>query len=157
MREMLGPDLLYVHSKISWINVTRNFINIHYRCCSIFSGKSLPESTVTIVMQFYNDDRVSTAMPGMKDYVSCRNSRNQKIHVQKRLILSNLKELFEFFREEYPSIAIGFSSFAALRPEHCVFAGQGGTHTVCVCPIHQNVKLMMIGRVLSSIHPYLHQ
>ena len=33
---------------------------------------------------------------------------------------------------ENPEIKIGFSSFATLRPAHCVLAGTGGTHSVCV-------------------------
>lgn len=30
-----------------------------------------------------------------------------------------------------------------MRPVQCVFAGDPGTHNVCVCPIHQNVKLKL--------------
>ena len=37
-------------------------------------------------------------MPGKKDYVSIGN----KVHFQKRLILSNLKELFAEFKNTYP-------------------------------------------------------
>ena len=40
---------------------------------------------------------------------------------------------------------MGFSKFAELRPKHCVLAGASGTHSVCVCTIHQNVKLMING------------
>ena len=36
---------------------------------------------------------------------------------------------------------IGFSSFANLRPRNCILAGAAGTHSVCVCIYHQNVKL----------------
>ncbi|XP_015127114.1 uncharacterized protein LOC107048461 [Diachasma alloeum] len=124
-------------------------------------GRPIPDETLTAVEQFYNDDRVSSNMPGMKDYVSSRNSANERIHIQKRLILSNLRELYEFFREDQPSVVIGFSAFASLRPKYCVLAGGSGTHTVCVCPIHQNVKLMMIGAnfkrlTASSAHPLEH-
>lgn len=84
-------------------------------------------------------------MPGMKDCVSARNSNGDKIKIQKRLILSNLKELHEFYRLRHEKNPIGFSSFASLRPKHCVLAGGSGTHTVCVCAIHQNVKLMFLG------------
>ena len=38
---------------------------------------------------------------------------------------------------------IGLSKFAELRPKECVLAGASGTHNVCVCTIHQNVKLML--------------
>ena len=36
-----------------------------------------------------------------------------------------------------------FFTFCALRPKHCVLAGSPGTHSICVCSIHQNVKLML--------------
>ena len=30
-----------------------------------------------------------------------------------------------------------------MRPRHCVLPGSSGTHSVCVCTIHQNSKLML--------------
>jgi len=36
-----------------------------------------------------------------------------------------------------------FSKFAELRPKRCILAWASGTHSVCVCAIHQNVKLLM--------------
>lgn len=38
---------------------------------------------------------------------------------------------------------IGCSKFAELRPPNCVLDGASGTHSVCVCTYHQNVKLMV--------------
>lgn len=84
-------------------------------------------------------------MPGKKDYVSIKNIDGTQTQVQKRLVLSNLKELFQHFRNENPDEKIGFSKFASLRPRNCVLAGASGTHTICVCVIHQNIKLMMLG------------
>lgn len=84
-------------------------------------------------------------MPGMKDFVSVPNEEGKRVHIQKRLILSNLNETYQFFKSEHPDIEIGFSRFASLRPRHCVLAGGNGTHTVCVCATHENVKLMLLG------------
>lgn len=112
----------------------------------MFTGQPISDTTRNTVVDFYKDDQVSRNMPGMKDYVSIRTDEGERIHVQKRLILSNLKELYTFFRSEYPEVQIGFSMFASLRPKNCVLAGAAGMHTVCVCAIHQNVKLMMIGK-----------
>ena len=77
-----------------------------------------------------------------KDTVSVRVG-NKKIACQKRLILCNLDEAYRIFKDKYPELKIGFSKFAELRPKYCVLAGSSGTHSVCVCTIHQNVKLMM--------------
>ena len=38
-----------------------------------------------------------------------------------------------------------------LRPKHCILAGASGTHSVCVCTIHQNVKLMVLGARLNKL------
>ncbi|XP_044591487.1 uncharacterized protein LOC123269717 [Cotesia glomerata] len=90
-------------------------------------------------------------MPGMKDFVSIRNDDGNQVPVQKRLVLSNLKELYQCFREINAAEKIRFSRFASLRPKHCVLAGASGTHTICVCTIHQNVKLMMLGANIHSL------
>lgn len=62
--------------------------------------------------------------------------------MQKRLLLMNLKELYAEFKKLNPDNKVGFSKFASLRPKQCVLAGSSGTHSVCVCVIHQNFKLM---------------
>ena len=67
------------------------------------------------------------------------------MHKQKLIILGNLKELYQAFNNEHSTLHIGFTKFAELRPKHCVLAGASGTHAVCVCTIHQNVKLMLEG------------
>lgn len=70
---------------------------------------------------------------------------NKRIHVQKRLVLCNLKELYEEYKNKFPNNKVGFSKFASLRPKNCILAGSSGTHSVCVCAIHQNLKLMLEG------------
>ena len=67
-------------------------------------------------------------MPGKKDYVSV--SRNTQ--KQKRLILSNLNELYANFKPKYVSTSIGFSKFCELQPKWCVLAGSSGTQCVFV-------------------------
>jgi hypothetical protein len=89
-------------------------------------------------------------MPGKKDFVSVKQGGKRE-HVQKRLVLSNLKEAYQLFKEKFPDEKIGFSKFAELRPKQCVLAGASGTHSVCVCTIHQNVKLMMLGAKLPDL------
>lgn len=103
---------------------------------------ALSQDTKNLVIDFYNNDDISRIMPGRKDYKSVKTSEGSKVHKQKRLILFNLKEAYTKFKELYPSVKIGFSKFAELKPEECVLAGAKGTHSVCVCTIHQNSKLM---------------
>ena len=75
-----------------------------------------------------------------------------KVHVQKRLLLSNLKETYQLFVERHPDKKIGFSTFD-MHPRECIIAGASGTHSVhvCVCTIHQNVKLMMVGSKMEDV------
>ena len=113
-------------------------------------GHALAVETTALVQSFYESDEVSRMMPGKKDYVSVRQAE-ERVHVQKRLVLSNLKEVYQLFKEMFPNKTIGFSKFAELRPKHCVLAGASGTPAVCVCTIHQNVKLMMVGGKVADL------
>ena len=40
-------------------------------------------------------------MPGKKDFVSIKHG-DRRVHVQKRLILNNLKEVYQQFKEKHP-------------------------------------------------------
>lgn len=105
-------------------------------------GKSLSCETASLAKCFYLNDEFSRMMPGKKDFVSIKENGVRR-HEQKRLVLCNLKELYTSFRAQHPENRIGFSTFASLRPENCILAGASGTHTVCVCTIHQNPILMI--------------
>ena len=119
------------------------------------AGPSLLPETVSLVHAHYESDEVSRVMPGKKDFASIRRD-GKHVHIQKRLVLSNLKELYQNFKVKFPSLKIGFSKFAELRPKHCVLAGASGTHSVCVCTIHQNVKLMILELRLADLPSYKH-
>ena len=113
---------------------------------------NLSESVVDQVTSFYENDSSSRMMPGKKDYVSVITDHG-RVHKQKRLVLGNLKELYQAFKNEHPTLHIGFTKFAELRPKHCILAGASGTHAVCVCTIHQNVKLMLEGVKIQRLSP----
>jgi hypothetical protein len=66
-------------------------------------------------------------------------------------VLCNLKEAYTNFKEKYPNLEVGFSKFSELRPKQCVLAGSSGTHSVCVCTTHQNMKLMFVGAKLDKL------
>lgn len=114
------------------------------------AGRTLPSTVVVDVRAFYCHDATSRMMPGMKDYVSV-NVDGERKHIQKRLVLCNLKEAFVQFKQTHSNHKIGFSKFAELRPKECVLAGGSGTHAVCVCTIHQNLKLMFHGAKLETL------
>lgn len=113
-------------------------------------GRKTSQEIKNLVVKFYEGEDVSRMCPGMKETKSVRLDNGVKELKQKRLILCNLKELYEQFKQEHPLANVGFSSFCALRPQWCILAGASGTHTVCVCCIHQNVKLMAAAVGLSD-------
>lgn len=106
-------------------------------------GNVLSEVTKECVKNFFEDDEFSRICPGKKDYVTVR-ADGDKIQMQKRLLLCNLKEMYKAYKERNQP-KIGFSMFCHLRPKWCVTVGSSGMHSVCVCIIHQNVKLMIAG------------
>lgn len=65
------------------INLYQLFIsNYHHHLLSCSIGRPLSKEVKETVIRFYNDDRVSVNMPGMKDYVSTRDEDGKKIHIQ---------------------------------------------------------------------------
>ena len=84
--------------------------------------------------------------------MSIRNKDGEKVKHQKRLVLSNLCELYASWKEANPNKKVGFSTFAAQRPKYCILAGATGTHATCVCKYHQNPKLMAEACLKSSVH-----
>lgn len=104
--------------------------------------KTIDEKTVKCVKEFYSSDEISRVCPGKRDYVTV-DENNIKIAKQRRLILMNLKEAYAVFKEQHINLKVGFSKFASLRPPECILAlDTAGTHSVCVCMYHQNVKLI---------------
>ena len=93
-------------------------------------GKNISNETEELVRNFYCDDEFSRQMPGKKDFLSV--SRN--LHMQKRLLLCGLKELYSSFKQKFPDVKVGFSKFCSLRPKWCVLVGSSGTHSVWYVP-----------------------
>ena len=128
-------------------------------------SREAEEETKMKVKEFFERDGVSCLCPGKKDCVSVKLEDGRKEKVQKRPLLSNLKEIYQHFLTENPAVKVGFSTFAMLRPKWCVPVVSSGTHNVFVCTYHQNVKLMLSFKdgsldykeVLKACVRYFHQ
>ena len=107
-------------------------------------GHELPEETVQASL---NLKRLARQCQAKKRCCFC-SSRKSKSSFPKEI---GLKEAYQLFKDKFPTKSIGFSKFAELRPKHCILAGASGTHAVCVCTIHQNIKLMMVGAKIPDI------
>lgn len=105
-------------------------------------GSPISPVTSSLVKSFYESDDVSRCMPGQKDFVSVFEN-GTKVRKNKRLLLGNLREMYALFKERHDGIKIGISKFCQLRPRNIILANASGSHNVCVCTKHQNVKLMI--------------
>ena len=94
------------------------------------------------VKELFERDDASGLCPE-KDCVSVKLEDGRKEKVQKRLLLSNLREIYQHFVTENPAVKVVFSTFAILQTRWCVPVGSSGTHNECACMYHQNVKLML--------------
>lgn len=92
------------------------------------------------IKQFYLSEENCRVLPGRKDFVSFV-MNDIRVHKQKRLLYCNVNELYEKFKNEFPHIKVSLSKFAQCRPKECIQAGKSGTHNVCVCKIHENMRL----------------
>lgn len=113
-------------------------------------GNCLDEKTISKVIEFYESEEIGRIMPNKKDTVSINNN-GIKERKQKHLLLHDVKVLHRMFKEKYPEHSLGVSKFSELRPKWCVLAGSSGTHSVCVCTIHQNVKIMIDAANLKTL------
>ncbi|EFX71980.1 hypothetical protein DAPPUDRAFT_111192 [Daphnia pulex] len=86
----------------------------------------------------------------MKNVKSVKQADGKRLNVQKRLLMVNIDELHRDYKKKLTSDrlrAFGLSVFESLRPPNVITVGSSGTHSVCVCVYHQNVKLR-----LAAIH-----
>ncbi|KAJ8684696.1 hypothetical protein QAD02_020489 [Eretmocerus hayati] len=161
--------ILEVMPKISWtaseiverIGVTRYLAEKSIKIAaengilykpSVKSGKKIHPSSITLIGNFYESDDVSRVMLGKNDCESYKVDDVKEKH-QKRLLLGDLREIYHRFKECDPNVEVGFSRFAMERTRHCIIAGGAGTHSVCVCKMHQNMKLLLDALILRRTDP----
>ena len=91
------------------------------------------------VLDFYNRDDVSTALPGKKDAKKVK--RKRKL-VQKHVLNDYLNNLYQKFMSENVQIKYSFSTFAPVRPSNFTLANFANRKT-CLCTQHQNLALKL--------------
>lgn len=102
----------------------------------------IDQKVIDKAIDYYRSDGVSRPCPGIREHVRLKTDGGYE-KVQRRLIMMNLEEVYQVFKQENPGLKIGFSKFASIRPKECVLAGSThGIHTTCVCVKHQNAKLI---------------
>lgn len=107
-------------------------------------GRPLEQSTVEIIRNFYLSDEISRIMPGRKYFKLFRIDGVQH-QEQKRLLTGNIRTLHEEFKKMYPHIKVSVSKFRQLTSSSMYLSGPKGTHNVCECKTHENVRLKFAG------------
>lgn len=100
-------------------------------------------------------------MAGKDDCVTIWNNGQKSKH-QKRLMLYNIFETFQHFKEEYPGVKIGLTKFTEVKPKNIKAPGSAGSHNVCICIHCENPKLMLnsikhFDGILSSCSDYIEE
>ena len=102
----------------------------------------LADKVKTEVENFYLRDDISYQLSGKRDVVVVKDSNGSKVTYQKRILLNNLRETFELFKEENNNVNISRSSFAELRPAF-VIPKAALAHRNCLCLYHENICLLL--------------
>ena len=98
----------------------------------------LTDDTLDKIEKFYLRDDISRVAPGRRDRVIHR-EKGSKIYYQKRHLFHTLNETYRLFKEEYPNLKIGKTSFVSVRPVGLYVLPMGDMpHEVCICQKHAN-------------------
>ena len=100
--------------------------------------------SVRKIQNIFTADLQSHLMAGRKEFVKIPENGEMK-SVEKRLLFFDIKEIHNKFIWNHPEIKISLCTFTKLRPLFCISVESKGTHNVCVCHIHQNMRLNLIG------------
>lgn len=88
------------------------------------------------VKSFYDREDISRMSPGRKDFVNIKLS-GKKVQLQKKFLITSIKETYSMYKAEHPNDEIGKSLFYQLRPRH-VSLSSNTPHNVCCCVTHEN-------------------
>ncbi|CAF1214726.1 unnamed protein product [Didymodactylos carnosus] len=76
----------------------------------------LPKKLKNAIFKFYIRDDVSYQCPGKRDTIVMKEDNGQKTTHHKTILLNNIRENYELFKEENKNVNVGPSAFANLRP-----------------------------------------
>lgn len=115
------------------------------------TGKSLDENVKIAVVGFYLSEDNSRIVPTLRECVYVRNEDGSRRKAEKRMMMANLKDSYQEFKNAHSGMKIGISKFAELRPKNVRWPGNKGVHYTCTCFIHGNFKFMLTGLKEASL------
>ncbi len=113
-------------------------------------ARRISDETVDLVKTFYEHDDIGCQAPGRKDVVIIRSPDGAKRKIQARHLNMSINEVYALFTDTNPTINIGKSKFAELRPKHVLLSSQLPCN-VCLCLYHENFIM-----AVNSLHKVSH-
>ncbi|CAF1442485.1 unnamed protein product, partial [Didymodactylos carnosus] len=104
-------------------------------------SRTLSPKAKDAILLLYGRDDISYQVPGKRDTVVVKEDGSKKTY-QKRILLYNLRELYQIFLNENSGVDVSRSLFAQLRPQQIVVKSSMA-HRVCVCLYHETVNLLL--------------
>ena len=95
-----------------------------------------------LVIDFYSLDMISRQLPGIRDYVTVKNTEGGKEKVQKRALVMSLADAHLEFKKMFEDKSISFSKFCQLRPSNVDLMCSDIQHS-CLCAYCENMKLLL--------------
>lgn len=98
-----------------------------------------------LIRNYYTNEENTYTYPGIRDCVSVKDDTGKRVAIQKKLLLYTVHDLYLKFKAEYDGSEKipSYSFFFSLKPPECMHAGDPGSHRICVCLQHQNIKLKL--------------
>lgn len=111
----------------------------------VSKGKYISKEIQAYVEGFYWSDNISRICAGKKDCISMWNAKKGVKESTKKTSPYEFKGnlyLVQRISWCFKNCFLKLCQFKTLKPKNCILTvGKAGTHTVCVCYYHQNVKL----------------
>ena len=108
---------------------------------SSVSKNHLPNHVKEQVRKFYFDTDVSVASPSATVTIKDQNTKEKTV-LPKHFLLRRIDEVFIEFKEKFPGLKIGRSSFYNLRPVNVTIPNEKDISS-CLCLYHSNMNLIL--------------
>ena len=132
----------------------RHRIQLETKMKEQLQENSLTKETIKFIEDFYMQSDIVYTMPGLRDEMTVwSNGTKQKL--RKYYLCHYVKEVYSMFKSAHPSIKVGFSKFASLRPQNVVLL-KNQPEEQCKCKTHENFYLKLKALRLDYTNEFWH-
>jgi hypothetical protein len=104
------------------------------------SQTSEPENSLRkTVREFYESDDISRNSPRARDVKYYKDVNGERVLKSRRYLMYTIGETHALFRERFPNLHVGDTSFYYLKPDNVELVSQTPVE-MCLCDEHENVR-----------------